>query len=156
MQNLSIKHQRELQFQTLCLGDLRSDAGSGAGNGCAGSYFRPETVDSIELGFKSEFFDRTLRVNAAAFDAMYDGLQETLIGASGNFPLGNVGNVNVYGLELELDWKPVDNLHLFANLGAMTDGKVRNRQGNAGCQDPPGCTQFNDHVELNVLLKRHA
>jgi iron complex outermembrane receptor protein len=38
--------------------------------------FQPETVDSAEVGIKSEWFDRRMSVNAAYFDAKYKNMQQ--------------------------------------------------------------------------------
>lgn len=97
-------------FQSLCFGNLTDN--------CAGVAYQPQTVDSVELGMKSDWLDNTLRLNLAAFYAMYDGLQQTAI-TGGSFPIRNVGEVDVYGLEAEISWSPTDSLNLFAILGYM-------------------------------------
>jgi iron complex outermembrane receptor protein len=123
-------------FQTLCFGNLAAGAG-----GCGGNVYRPETVDSLELGAKSNLAGNTLRVNAAAFYAMYHDLQDTLVGPAGNFPTANVGDVDVYGFELELNWQPIDRLHMFATLGIQDNGRIDRHGTTAGCQNPQnGCT----------------
>lgn len=123
-------------FQTLCFGNLAAGP-----NGCAGNVFGPETVDSFEAGVKSEFFGRSLRLNAAVFYAMYKDLQDTLVGGAGNFPTANVGDVDVYGLELELDWQPIERLRAFVTLGLQENATIDRKGTTAGCQDPQtGCT----------------
>lgn len=96
-------------FQSLCFGNLTA--------ACAGSPFDPQTVDSIETGWKAELFDNRLRINAAAFYAMYDDIQQVITNNAGGFPTANVGDVDVYGLELEVLWAPIDGLNVYANLG---------------------------------------
>jgi iron complex outermembrane receptor protein len=123
-------------FQTLCFGNLK-----GGADGCARNIFNPETVDSIEVGAKSEMFNRTLQVNTAIFYAMYKDLQDSLVGAAGNFPTANVGDVDVYGLELEVNWRPIDGLHVFATLGLQDNARIDRKGNTAGCQNrQAGCT----------------
>jgi len=95
-------------FQTLCFGDLSAN--------CAGTFYDPQTVDSIEAGLKSDWLDNTLRLNIAGFYAMYDDIQQTgLVG--GKFPLINVGEVDVYGAEMEVSWTPTENLNIYGFVG---------------------------------------
>jgi iron complex outermembrane receptor protein len=97
-------------FQSLCFGDLTA--------ACAGSSFDPQTVDSIETGWKADLFDNRLRINAALFYAMYDDIQQVVIKIPGpGFRTDNIGDVDVYGIELEVLWAPIDDLNVYANLG---------------------------------------
>jgi iron complex outermembrane receptor protein len=101
-------------FRSLCFGNLSS--------GCAGTPFDPQTVDSIELGYKADLFDDRVRLNADVFYAMYDDIQMIVIPSGGtgtSFPIDNIGEVDVYGLELEVQWSPTDNLNIFAHLGVQ-------------------------------------
>ncbi|MDX9873750.1 MAG: TonB-dependent receptor [Spongiibacteraceae bacterium] len=85
--------------------------------------FGPETVQSYEIGTKSEWFERRLRANAAIFYSEYDDLQ---MNAAGEDPLNpgfpiftwqNVGKAVIQGVELELLASPIDNLTLNASVG---------------------------------------
>ncbi len=82
--------------------------------------FGPETLRSFEVGTKSEWFDRTLRVNLAAFYQQYNDLQEGLsagdcVNSSGqllppseNFECGeylNVADAVGKGAEAEFEYK---------------------------------------------------
>ncbi len=112
-------------FRTLCFGDLSP--------GCGGTAFNPQTVDSFELGFKSDLADHTVRLNVAAFYAMYDDIQQVVINSSGGYPIDNIGDVDVYGLELELVWAPIADLTVYANLG-WQDSNF----GSVSPNSPPG------------------
>jgi len=96
-------------FRSLCFGNLSVE--------CGGDSFDPQTVDSFELGLKADLFERTLRMNAAAFYAMYDDIQSIVLSSTGGFPINNIGKVDVYGVELELYWSPVDTINIFAIMG---------------------------------------
>jgi iron complex outermembrane receptor protein len=97
-------------FQSLCLGNLTA--------ACAGTPFDPQTVDSIETGWKADLFDNRLRLNVAAFYAMYDDIQQIVTNPPA-FPTANIGEVDVYGIELEVLWAPIDDLNIYANLGTQ-------------------------------------
>jgi iron complex outermembrane receptor protein len=78
--------------------------------------FNPETMTSLEFGFKSTLADNSLRLNAAVFATDYEDIQLTLtecevplfidpdgISAPCAKP-ANVGNADVSGVELEVEW----------------------------------------------------
>jgi len=84
--------------------------------------FSRETVSSWELGVKSEFFNKTLRVNAAAFDQNYTNFQlNTYTGIQ--FVVSTLPRVSSDGVEIDTEWAtPVSGLHLSAGLTyALTD-----------------------------------
>ncbi len=66
----------------------------------ASLHFNPEFAKSAEVGFKSELFQHRLRLNLAAFDTKYDGIQ--LNSQQGISPtIVNAGNATIYGFEVE-------------------------------------------------------
>jgi iron complex outermembrane receptor protein len=69
----------------------------------APSSYRPEYVDSLELGFKGSYFDGRLRMNLAVFDADYEDLQ-IIVRESFNPLTVNAGAARVRGGELEFEW----------------------------------------------------
>ena len=65
--------------------------------------FPRETVEAYELGLKSEFADRTLRLNFAAFDQKYNNFQlNTFTGIV--FVVSSIEKVESKGAELSFDW----------------------------------------------------
>ena len=88
--------------------------------------YGPESNWTYELGAKSEFLDRTVRVNAAAFVAKIEDLAlnatvEVLPGVF-DFPVQNAGEATIQGLEIETTYVPTDNLTVYFNA-AFLDGK---------------------------------
>jgi iron complex outermembrane recepter protein len=73
------------------------------------SYAGPETAVTYEVGLKSEWFDRRLRLNVAGFHTDYDDIQVTYnidpdgAGPIGNFVpvLSNAASARIRGIELE-------------------------------------------------------
>lgn len=85
--------------------------------------FNPEKVKNYELGFKSTFWDRRLRLNADIFFMDYTDLQvaqtnaECLCGRT-----ENAAKAEIKGIEAELDFIPVYNLTLSLS-GSYIDAK---------------------------------
>jgi iron complex outermembrane receptor protein len=78
--------------------------------------FPRETVNSFEIGVKSEFAEKTLRLNAALFDQQFHNFQlNTFTGIV--FVVSSLPDVRSKGAELSLDWlTPVSGLSLSAGV----------------------------------------
>ena len=80
--------------------------------------FGPETLESFEVGFKSELFDRRVRFNVAGFYSDYSDIQLALsrcpqAGEAFAVPCAlpaNAGDAKVKGFEVETTIRPVDRL----------------------------------------------
>lgn len=76
--------------------------------------FGPESLTTYEIGAKTDFFDRRLRVNAAAFYNKYSDIILRL-SACPDTPCdqpNNIGSADVKGFEIESQVYPVDGLSL--------------------------------------------
>ena len=106
-------------------GAARSD------NPAEASTFRPETVDSYELGLKSIAFDRRLRGSFAIFTADYDEMQLPTVFAEPCPPENpecvrqvavittNAGKSTIKGIEFEMKALPIDGLAIDASVGLL-------------------------------------
>ena len=76
---------------------------------------KPETLSAFEIGIKTEFIDRRLRVNASAFDYKYRDIQvqEVVVGGT---QLVNAAQATIYGLDLDTNAKLTGSLSLRASL----------------------------------------
>ncbi len=75
--------------------------------------YKPEQLDSIELGLKSNLFDHRLQMNLAAFNYDYKNKQEQDLAVTfvGNISgLTNVPKSRIYGAEADIQWLPVKGL----------------------------------------------
>ncbi|MFN7176038.1 MAG: TonB-dependent receptor [Thermaurantiacus sp.] len=64
--------------------------------------YRPETVETFEIGAKTELFDRRLRLNLSAFTSDYSDLQLLVfVPATGLFETANAGDARIRGFEVE-------------------------------------------------------
>ena len=84
--------------------------------------YDPDTLTNYELGFKTSFFDRKLRFNAALYQEDWHGVQYSLPGANGVSSIVNAGNARVRGAEIDLSAR-LGGLTLSAS-GAYNDGKL--------------------------------
>jgi iron complex outermembrane receptor protein len=84
--------------------------------------YDPETVDAFEIGFKSEFLDRRLSLNMAAFFTDYQDIQQsttvTLAGGVGNETIvTNAAKAEIKGVEADITFQPVDDLIFRSSIG---------------------------------------
>ena len=86
--------------------------------------FGPETLDAYEVGFKSQFLDRRVRLNAAAFYNQYKSIQITLLSCPNVSPGPcalpiNGGNADVKGAEAEAEIHPIGGLQLDGSVSYL-------------------------------------
>ena len=84
--------------------------------------FNPEYVTSYELGAKTEWLDKRLRLNASAFHYDYSDLQVSVFASLGNITTTfttNAAKATIQGVELELQARPVRNMDLSASVSYL-------------------------------------
>lgn len=83
--------------------------------------FDPEYAWNFEAGLKSQWLDNRLIFNATAFHLVWDDIQiaDIIPGAGISVAVGNFGEAESTGLELELSAVPVENLEVSANIGYL-------------------------------------
>jgi iron complex outermembrane recepter protein len=92
---------------------------------------RPETLDAIELGLKSQLLDRRLRLNAAVFNYDYKDMQlrSTAPPAPpGGFLQLNAANATVKGLDMDFSYRATSGLTLSGGFGYL-DAKFKTFTG---------------------------
>jgi iron complex outermembrane receptor protein len=82
------------------------------------TFVEPEQNDAYEIGFKSDLFDRRVRLNGAAFYYDYSNMQVFTLQPGTPVPFQRLQNADaeIFGAELEVRLRPTDRLELF--LGA--------------------------------------
>jgi iron complex outermembrane receptor protein len=86
--------------------------------------YDPESVDNFELGVKTEWFDRRLRVNASVFFMKYDDKQEELSvpidqGTGQQTLFLNAASAEVKGVEIDFMVAPFAGLTVTGSLGLL-------------------------------------
>jgi iron complex outermembrane receptor protein len=90
--------------------------------------FGPETLEAFEIGAKTDFLDRRVRVNVAAFLSKYKGIQLALtnctaitgpgFGAPCALPV-NAGDADIKGIEIETAIRPVEGFLIDTSLSYL-------------------------------------
>jgi outer membrane receptor protein involved in Fe transport len=104
-------------------GGLNSPPSPGIGVVPTSLTFKPELIDSYEIGMKNTLLDGTMQLNVTGFYYDYKEYQISRIinRASTN---DNI-DAEVYGAELESIWQPVEGLRLNAAIGYL-ETKIKN------------------------------
>ncbi|MGK2909482.1 MAG: TonB-dependent receptor domain-containing protein [Sphingobium sp.] len=89
-------------FNTLALGGFSPDRNP---------VIQPETIDAYEIGFKSQLFDRKLRINVAAFQYNYTNLQLQFF-ELGGLVTKNAAGARIRGVDIDIQARPVKNIDL--------------------------------------------
>ncbi len=84
----------------------------------AGAPFEPEYATTYELGAKTTWLNRALRLNLTVFNTDYTDQQVAFLSTGGSFGTSTI-NSKISGVELELVARPTAGLTLFANLGTL-------------------------------------
>jgi iron complex outermembrane recepter protein len=94
--------------------------GSPSTLGAALTPANPETVNSYEIGAKSDWFEHRLRANVALYDEKFDDIQRTAtttVDGEHVQTLLNAATATIKGVEMELSALPFAGMKVFANGG---------------------------------------
>jgi outer membrane receptor protein involved in Fe transport len=86
--------------------------------------YKADFLTNYELGFKSSWFDNSVRLNGAFFWQKWDDFQFSYLGVNGLTIVTNAGKARIWGIETFLDWVPIDSLQLSGGLSIL-DGELR-------------------------------
>lgn len=85
--------------------------------------YRPENVDSYELGAKLTLFDRRLIFNVDGFISQYSNVQQNTTipgGPTGNETItSNVASADIKGIEIDFTARPIRDFKLSGSLGLL-------------------------------------
>ncbi len=82
--------------------------------------FEPEKIETLEIGAKTEWLDRRVRLNVAAFISDYKDIQllvTEIVDGTPQFNTRNAGSSDISGIEMELLGRPVEELELSLGVG---------------------------------------
>lgn len=90
------------------------------------AFLNASTARNLEIGFKSELFNRHVRLNGAVFDLLVKDLQaQSIIPGTVASQVQNAGDIRSRGFELNLDAAPTDQLTFNGGL-SYNESKFRN------------------------------
>lgn len=165
-ENVSYTIGADYRFNEAALGYAKYSTGFKSGGWSPDAFsgtavFLPvdeETLQSFEVGLKTDLFDNSLRVNTAAFFNQYEGLQIGATVPGLGFTRFNVDETEISGLEVEGVWQVTDNFQINGNLGllsaeytSITGDQARGLTNNgAGC---PAGTNAADNAQIIACAK---
>ncbi|CAM5213893.1 TonB-dependent receptor [Alishewanella longhuensis] len=126
---LEYQHSRDLMLYGSYTNGFKSGGfdmrANQAINPDANKPYQEETVNTFELGMKSEWFNQRLRLNAAVFMAKYDDMQVTVQRSVETAPgtvtvasqVLNAANADINGVELEATFAVTRDFNLSAIVG---------------------------------------
>ena len=86
----------------------------------ANTVLEPEILDMYEIGFKGDFVDQKMRLNASAYYYDYSDLQVSRAAIdAGTTVTQNASNSTVMGLDVDLIWLATENLTITAGLNIL-------------------------------------
>lgn len=79
----------------------------------------PEYTTTYEVGYKAALADNRLNLRAALFYVDWRDMQLSVV-KDGLVILQNAGKAHSYGLETEVNWRPLSGLNILASLGLIS------------------------------------
>lgn len=74
--------------------------------------YRSDTLANYEVGWKTSWFENRLRWNGAVFLEDWQDFQYAVTGPNGLTEIRNVGGAQIYGIESDIAWRPIDSFTL--------------------------------------------
>ena len=102
--------------------------------------YDPDTNWTYEAGLKADWWDSRLRTNLAYFFSDIEDIQQNStnpLGPGLEFPVDNIGDAEIQGLEAEITAVPVDGLRLFVAGTFFMDGEYSNLNPNGSAALAP-------------------
>jgi iron complex outermembrane recepter protein len=101
-------------------------------------------LTNYELGFKTSFLDRKIKLNAAVFMQDWAQFQFAFLGQNSFTQIQNGPNARIKGIEADVSWQVLNGLSLSAS-GAFTDAKTRTNLCKAA-DTMPDCSSAGNSV----------
>lgn len=120
----------------------------------------PETVDSYEVGLKSEFLDNRVRLNIAAFNSEFKNFQTQAFDSDAlTFRIINAGQVRTRGIEIESEFAATEALTVMFNgtfqnmeiIDLVNIGCYPGQTAAEGCAQLPNSTRSGQNVVGGTL-----
>lgn len=116
--------------------------------------YKADTLVNWEIGWKTEWLDRRLRWNAAAFLENWNNFQFLFLGPNSVTVVQNAASAQIKGFESDLQWAPTGSLLLSSGLTylhAVTTANYCGPSNNAGSNYLPGTSILTTNCPNQVI-----
>jgi len=124
--------------------------------------YQSDGIDNYEIGWKTSWFNNTLRIDGAAYWENWNKLQFAFLGLSSLTQIANAGAARIQGIESDVTWQVADGLTLsgagaynYARLTRAYCGEL-DAAGNAvtNCAEPQAPSRRPTHGEAEGPRRR--
>lgn len=123
---------RKFARDTLAYGTASTGFRSGGFNAPGIADFKPESLNNLELGYKTVTLGGSLLLNAAAFYSRSTNFQYFLVeAASGSQIIANIDKVDIKGLDIDFRYLPLRGLEFDGGLG-IADSNIKRNSAETG------------------------
>ncbi len=103
--------------------------------------YQADFLTNYEFGWKTQWFNNTVRWNGAFFWEEWKNFQFAHLGPNSVTIIANAGNARIRGVESSIEWVPLHNLFLSTNVSftdpVLTQTFYTCPAGTANCAHPP-------------------
>jgi len=99
--------------------------------------YQADFLKNYEIGWKTQWFDRSLRWNGAVFWEDWNNFQFSFLGPNSVTIIENGGNARIKGIENEIEWAVTKNLTASTNFTFLDPRLTQNYCGAAGVTSCP-------------------
>jgi iron complex outermembrane receptor protein len=143
--NVNFKVNKDLLlYATFSQGFRDGGVNSGLGNSCynngAPAYYKPDSLNNFEVGWKSQLLNGRMTWNGALYYMDWKGYQTPVfdLAICPTTFNANLGNAHIYGLESNIDYKVTDGLSAQLSASYNDSHLVSNTYQNADYVVVPG------------------
>jgi outer membrane receptor protein involved in Fe transport len=100
--------------------------------------YRPDRLTNYEVGWKTSWFDNTLRFNGAVYLENWNNFQFSFLGLNSFTEIHNAGAARIWGTEADVVWQPVDGLSISGSASLNDAHLTKDYCGPVGVTVCPG------------------
>ena len=113
--------------------------------------FDPEYAISYETGIKTNWLNNKLVANMSMFYSTVDDIQVLYINSDGTFGLRNAAEATMWGIEAELNFRPVNGLQIIGSLGTLETKFEKHKETTYEGNDIPFAPKFNAGLVIQYI-----
>lgn len=117
--------------------------------------YASDTLDNYEIGWKTSWADNRVRFNGAFYWEDWNAFQFPFLGPNSVTIVANAGQARVKGMELQLQWLPLDDLTL-SGSAAYNDAELTQDYCNGDCTANPVRAPAGTQLPITPKWKMNA